>query len=423
MIIRSLSVSASVSSNDIMKVAKAAADVTSRDDLLKVLGSLLSIDKKLYTKYSEMEKGSYSPAAIGKKISDDLYYKAQSSKEIESSTSIEASASWNDEFNSELERHEYSIQNDEGKAFIYSFDDDGQWGYHASVTSKNGRRFSKSFYLKNSLEKAKEFCEAKLNVSSKESIDSAVIPYKLEEFKKELQDKLYNKASKVLQTPEFGFPLNEIAEVLFVEIHEDDYNIIAEVRGELSYEGMDTLARALNPIVEKYSKNAYFDMVEPGIMEAYLPKDSIKKIQSSTVEGARFQETTDYDNPIGDTVTYDVEFDFKIVVSDDGDYDIPDTEKFESIYDDDYEIKIDDEDGVSEKIFDLIEYNVPEEPGTYRVSGIAKMKYDIDGIYIHTVAPDWDEELPGTEYVTDDVDIDFDEKGSWVEDFQCQKVD
>lgn len=329
------SVSASVSSNDIMKVAKAAADVTSRDDLLKVLGSLLSIDKKLYTKYSEMEKGSYSPAAIGKKISDDLYYKAQSSSEVE----------------------------------------------------------------------------------------AAVIPYKSEEFKKELQDKLYNKASKVLQTSEFGFPLNEIAEVLFVEIHEDDYNIIAEVRGELSYEGMDTLARALNPIVEKYSKNAYFDMVEPGIMEAYLPKDSIKKIQSSTVEGARFQETTDYDNPIGDTATYDVEFDFKIVVNDEGDYDIPETETFESIYDDDYEIEIDDEDGVSDKILNLIEYNIPEEPGTYRVSGIAKMKYDIDGIYIHTVAPDWDEELPGTEYVTDDVDIDFDERGSWVEDFQCQKVD
>lgn len=329
------SVSASVSSNDIMKVAKAAADVTSRDDLLKVLGSLLSIDKKLYTKYSEMEKGSYSPAAIGKKISDDLYYKAQSSSEVE-----------------------------------------------ATVT-----------------------------------------PYKSEEFKKELQDKLYNKASEILQNPEFGFPLNEIAEILFVEIHEDDYNIIAEVRGELSYEGMDTLARALNPIVEKYSKNAYFDMVEPGIMEAYLPKDSIKKIQSSTVEGARFQETTDYDNPIGDTSTYDVEFDFKIVVNDEGDYDIPETETFESIYDDDYEIEIDDEDGVSDKILNLIEYNIPEEPGTYRVSGIAKMKYDIDGIYIHTVAPDWDEELPGTEYVTDDVDIDFDERGSWVEDFQCQKVD
>lgn len=389
----------------------------------------VAIDKRRIKRWTDLFKYQDDILNQMKSAHDEWYLDGErpewyhEMEEVESSADIEASASWNDEFNSELERHEYSIQNDEGKAFIYSFDNDGQWGYHASVTSKNGRRFSKSFYLKNSLEKAKEFCEAKLNVSSKESIDSAVIPYKLEEFKKELQDKLYNKASKVLQTPEFGFPLNEIAEVLFVEIHEDDYNIIAEVRGELSYEGMDTLARALNSIVEKYSKDAYFDMVEPGIMEAYLPKDSIKKIQSSTVEGARFQETTDYDNPIGDTVTYDVEFDFKIVVSDDGDYDIPDTEKFESIYDDDYEIKIDDEDDVSEKIFDLIEYNVPEEPGTYRVSGIAKMKYDIDGIYIHTVAPDWDEELPGTEYVTDDVDIDFDEKGSWVEDFQCQKVD
>lgn len=422
-----------LSPKDVETIMKAAVDVTTAEDLEKVMSSLLLYDKKMWAEYSEMiRSGEYSPASIGKMISEDIYADrlywgkdyVGSGCNIESAEDVEY-----DEYGKIIGPVPEPVYK-----FIETYKDvdikkQVSVGDHRTdkvyvTTYPNGKIFGFAF---ESLEEARsaidDYEKSGRYVFRDTKIQSAEIPYKTDEFIKELQDKLYNKASKVLQTSEFGFPLNEIAEVLFVEIHEDDYNIIAEVRGELSYEGMDTLARALNPIVEKYSKNAYFDMVEPGIMEAYLPKDSIKKIQSSTVEGARFQETTDYDNPIGDTATYDVEFDFKIVVSDEGDYDIPETETFESIYDDDYEIEIDDEDGVSDKILNLIEYNIPEEPGTYRVSGIAKMKYDIDGIYIHTVAPDWDEDLPGTEYVTDDVDIDFDERGSWVEDFQCQKVD
>lgn len=256
---------------------------------------------------------------------------------------------------------------------------------------------------------------------SSDEVESSTIPYKNEEFKKELQDKLYNKASKVLQTPEFGFPLNEIAEVLFVEIHEDDYNIIAEVRGELSYEGMYTLARVLNPIVEKYSKDAYFDMVEPGIMEAYLPKDDIKSIQATEVISSSYVNYVD-EYPESFEDVYEVVFDFKVNVEDSGVYTTPEEESAGEIYDDTLELTIADKDDTITDILDLISVNIPDDIGTYRVSGIAKMKYTIDNVYMHHEGFDGsDSEYLSdisSEYDTSNADVRFDLNGSWVENLQ-----
>ncbi|MBQ2856626.1 MAG: hypothetical protein IJE78_05750 [Bacteroidaceae bacterium] len=64
--------------SDIELVMREAADVQSDEDLDAVLGALLSIDKSLYNKYIDMiNSNEYSPAAIGKQISDDLYYITQ----------------------------------------------------------------------------------------------------------------------------------------------------------------------------------------------------------------------------------------------------------------------------------------------------------------------------------------------------------
>lgn len=66
--------SSTISKSDIEKLMKFAVDVHTRDELIKLLGSLLSYDKELYQHYSELERsGEYSPAAIGKMISDELY--------------------------------------------------------------------------------------------------------------------------------------------------------------------------------------------------------------------------------------------------------------------------------------------------------------------------------------------------------------
>lgn len=100
------------------------------------------------------------------------------------------------------------------------------------------------------------------------------------EFCKELQDQLYDKASAVLQSEDYGFPLDEIADVLFIDVEPVEDNIRAEVRAELSYEGMRGLANELDKIVSKYNKYAYFDDVTSGIIEAYIPMSDLSLLNS-----------------------------------------------------------------------------------------------------------------------------------------------
>lgn len=98
---------------------------------------------------------------------------------------------------------------------------------------------------------------------------------------KTLHDALLNRASQLMRMQ--GFPLNEIADYLVVDIQPaEDGWLNCEVRAELSYEGMSEMIDALNPIVQKYDKDAYFDHVTGGIISAYLPSGKFNAIQSAT---------------------------------------------------------------------------------------------------------------------------------------------
>lgn len=121
-----------------------------------------------------------------------------------------------------------------------------------------------------------------------EVVSAATPPYRKREIVKSLQDKLINRCAKWFRDdfghmddselteflPELGY--NDINDMFVVEVTlEDDGRIRAEVRAELSYDGLYDLGEACNPIVQKYDKEAYFDMDEPGIMSAYLDPDSV----------------------------------------------------------------------------------------------------------------------------------------------------
>lgn len=67
-----------ISDTQIRLVMNRAANLRDYDELDSVISSLLSIDKNLYMKYSEMYRTrKVSAAYIGKEISDDLYYALQ----------------------------------------------------------------------------------------------------------------------------------------------------------------------------------------------------------------------------------------------------------------------------------------------------------------------------------------------------------
>lgn len=85
-----------------------------------------------------------------------------------------------------------------------------------------------------------------------------------------LRMELKDKVHEVMTSSNFGFEEGEVDEYSVVEVTEKDGIIKAEVRAELNYDDLFELCQALNPVVEKYDKNAYFEPVEPGIIEAYI---------------------------------------------------------------------------------------------------------------------------------------------------------
>ncbi|MBQ3185920.1 MAG: hypothetical protein IJB54_08080 [Firmicutes bacterium] len=79
-----------------------------------------------------------------------------------------------------------------------------------------------------------------------------------------------------------GWEPDDIADYVFIEVTQEDDRIRVEVRAELSYEGLEELIESIDPIVQEYDNNAYFEPVEPGIAEAYIW--NLSKINGATDE-------------------------------------------------------------------------------------------------------------------------------------------
>ena len=64
----------------------------------------------------------------------------------------------------------------------------------------------------------------------------------------------------------------EAAEQVYVDINstgvKNSYHV--EVRAELTYTGLEQLCEVLNSIIIDYDSNAYFDMVDVGIIDTYI---------------------------------------------------------------------------------------------------------------------------------------------------------
>lgn len=86
-----------------------------------------------------------------------------------------------------------------------------------------------------------------------------------------------NIRSKVdeFMTDIFGDDPDYTSDYSAVDVEEiSDDRIRVEVRAELTYNSLEELASKLNEVVEYYDSYAYFEPVEPGIIEAYIDVDS-----------------------------------------------------------------------------------------------------------------------------------------------------
>lgn len=118
-------------------------------------------------------------------------------------------------------------------------------------------------------------------VQTEQDVNAAHSEAKLQDLINDIKSNIYTKVKAVATSPEFGFDENEVDDYFFVEVSateigEDHHEAIrVEVRGEVSYEGLEDLMEALNPIIESYDSYAYFEPVEPGIIEAYVSVDQV----------------------------------------------------------------------------------------------------------------------------------------------------
>ena len=106
--------------------------------------------------------------------------------------------------------------------------------------------------------------------------------YEIEEAKSidTLEQKIKSKIQKVLQRPDFGFTEKDVDDYTVVEISQEDIGTKVQVRAELDYEAFEKLINELNPIVQAYDKNSYFEMEEPGIASAII-SNTTKKVTES----------------------------------------------------------------------------------------------------------------------------------------------
>ena len=193
-------------------------------------------------------------------------------------------------------------------------------------------------------------------------------------------------------------------EMFVVEVKKNPDSIVIEVRAELSYDGMMNMSAVIDEIVSKYDPDAYFEQVEPGIMECWIWSLDAEEIAGSEeIEGeeditaGKFDRYNDevirreedrrldppeYDEPESlDPVSSTFAFDIEVEVDDNYIWKIVDGDPlYHADPLDDFGIN---ENDMKASFEDLIEWHVPAEPGKYALKGKAKLVFspDIDGRY------------------------------------------
>ena len=177
----------------------------------------------------------------------------------------------------------------------------------------------------------------------------------------EIKTKIWNAASAKME--DMGFPVDEIPDYLFVEVKQSDDRIRVEVRAELSYDELTKLTHELDPIVQSFDKDAYFEPVEPGIAEAYIW--NISGITSST----NVPEVQNSDDALWDVID-DEEFEFR-GVQDVG-------------YDDDNNIVVVFNHAINE---DMIELVAEELLAAFRQYGYPVHDWNTNGSNVYILTP------------------------------------
>ncbi len=204
-----------------------------------------------------------------------------------------------------------------------------------------------------------------------------------------LKEELKSAVTDTMLSEEFGFSENEVEQYSAVDVYVKDNSIVCEIRAEVSFDGLMELCDKCNLVVEKYYKDAYFDPEEPGIATAYIPINditgAITAMEDSMIDPPDYEEPDVFDEEFEleiDLTGVVVKVEDDILDLDESSIEItPDSGDDDFV--NDYGMYIDDISGVEEKILDLVQKDIPDAEGKYKLSGYAYLIYNVEGLEMY----------------------------------------
>lgn len=256
----------------------------------------------------------------------------------------------------------------------------------------------------------------------------------------QLRDDLIQKLVDVMSSTTFGFTRNEAIEYSRVDIRfdDDEKRIEVEVGAEVSYDGLMHIAQELDPIIESYDHDAYFDAEDAGLLVAVIPYESLRKhtdVNSAVDVPEPSLDPPEYDDPEEGEETVEVECDInqlEIKVDEDGSWEYQRDDFLDEMLtaedeltSEEYDVYVQDRNGLIEDFDSIVEPNIPGVPGTYLISCHVKMVYDITGVEIVREYQGKDEDgdpIVDEDYYTGSADVEFNRSDSYIKDFYSEEV-
>ena len=310
--------------------------------------------------------------------------------------------------------HEYLLR-DKGQAFV------------AEITKEEYEDWLAESELQKDWESSYKQSHGTVNGSTNEYSDI------LEEIREQCNTKLIHIMAQ------YGFDESEAKQYSRVDasIEDNQYGRI-EIGCELDYDGLMRICQELDPIVQSYDPDSYFEPVDSGIAEAWINLEKASIDSSSNIQAGAYDfpepslDPPEYSEPeeVDDyTQKIDLNLDAVIEIDQLGDWEYQDENypwarckdtKDGSWYSDEYDVFIADPVSIVERVDELLISKLPEKEGTYRIKGNVHLEYVVSNLskYVHSYGPDdYEEDID-----TDNAYVDFDFYNSNISDFRLTKI-
>lgn len=241
---------------------------------------------------------------------------------------------------------------------------------------------------------------------------------------------------------QYGFDESEAKQYSRVDasIKDNQYGRI-EIGCELDYDGLMRVCQELDPIVQAYDPDSYFEPIDPGIAEACVNLEKASIDSSSNIQAGAYDflepslDPPEYPEPEEGEEKVEVECDInqlEITVEEDGSWEYQRDDFLDEmltaeneITSEEYDVYIRDRNGLIEDFDSIVEPNIPGVPGTYLISCHVKMVYDVTGVEIVREYQGKDEDgdpIVDEDYYTGSADVDFNRNDSYITNFYSEEI-